>query len=143
MLRDTKKSSLEQTLAGRVKLMPSNKTEKVERGIKTSTPDKLFARLPVLLAKIKAGYNSYKLKNQIRQILYLLYRHNKIIKKFNQVIITIRVVIKDKKLVIVTEIQHFYSDLPKNIGNNLKHGIDCIIKHNEFLAEQMIENEIS
>ena len=53
------------------------------------------------------------------------------------------VVIKDNKLVIVTEIQHLYSDLPKDIGNNLKHETDCIIKHNEFLAEQIIKNEIS
>ena len=48
------------------------------KGIKILTPNKLLSRLPVLLAQIKAGNNSYKLKNEIRQILYLLYQHNKI-----------------------------------------------------------------
>ena len=51
------------------------------KGLKISTPNKLLTRLPILLAKIKAGNNSYKLKNEIRQILYLLHQHNKITKK--------------------------------------------------------------
>ena len=38
-------------------------------------------RLPILLVQIKAGNNSYKLKNETRQKLYLLYQHNKITKK--------------------------------------------------------------
>ena len=37
-------------------------------GFKTLTPNKLLTRLPMLLAQIKAGNNSYKLKNEIRQI---------------------------------------------------------------------------
>ena len=55
------------------------------KGIKILTPNKLLSRLPVLLAQIKAGNNSYKLKNEIRQILYLLYQHNKITKKFTTI----------------------------------------------------------
>ena len=51
------------------------------KGIKILTPKKLLTRFPILLAQIKAGNNSYKLKNEIRQILYLLYQHNKITKK--------------------------------------------------------------
>ena len=46
------------------------------------TPNKLLTILPTLLAQIKAGNNLYKLKNKIRQILYILYQHNKITKKF-------------------------------------------------------------
>ena len=42
---------------------------------------KLITRLPTLLAHIKAGNNSYKFKNEIRQILHLLYQHNKTTKK--------------------------------------------------------------
>ena len=34
----------------------------------------MFNRLLILLAQIKAGNNSNKLKNEIRQILYSLYR---------------------------------------------------------------------
>ena len=47
-----------------------------EKGLKVLTPKKLLTRLPVLLAQIKAGYNSCKLKNEIRQV-----QHNKITKK--------------------------------------------------------------
>ena len=35
----------------------------------------------MLLAQIKAGNNLHKLKNQIRQILYLLYQDDKTTKK--------------------------------------------------------------
>ena len=36
------------------------------KGLKILTGNKLLPRLPVLLAQIKAGNNSYKLKNEIR-----------------------------------------------------------------------------
>ena len=57
--------------------------EEVKEGkrLKILAPDKLLTRLSILLAQIKAGNNSYKLKNEIRPILYLLYQHNKITKK--------------------------------------------------------------
>ena len=77
--------------------------EEVKEGkwIKISTPNKLLARLPILSAEIKAGNNSSKLQNEIRQILYLLYQHNKITKTFfNQVIIIMEeniIVIRDPK----------------------------------------------
>ena len=48
------------------------------KGLKILTPNKLLTS--VLLAQIKAVNNSYKLKNEIGQIVYLLYRHNKITK---------------------------------------------------------------
>ena len=34
----------------------------------------MLSRLPILLTLIQAGNNSTKLKNEVRQILYLLYR---------------------------------------------------------------------
>ena len=49
-------------------------------GLKILTPQQTFTRLPILLAKIKAGDNSQKLKNEIRQLLYSLYRSKKISK---------------------------------------------------------------
>ena len=51
------------------------------KGLKILTSKNLLTRLPMLLAGIKAGNNSYKLKNEIRQILYLLYEHFKSLKK--------------------------------------------------------------
>ena len=40
----------------------------------------MLARLPTLLAQIKAGNNSLELKNEIRQLLYSLYRSKQISK---------------------------------------------------------------
>ena len=34
------------------------------------TPKQMILRLPILLAQLKAGNNSQKLKNEIRQIVY-------------------------------------------------------------------------
>ena len=43
------------------------------KGLKILTPDKLFTRLPILLAQIKAGNNSCKLKNknQINTVFFV------------------------------------------------------------------------
>ena len=49
-------------------------------GLKILTSQQMFTRLPILLAQIKAGNNSQKLKNEIRQLLYSLYRSKKISK---------------------------------------------------------------
>ena len=65
--------------------MPSlegNEQVKEGKGLKRLTPNKLLTRLSILLAQIKAVNNSKKLKNEIRQILYFLYRHTKITKKY-------------------------------------------------------------
>ena len=43
-------------------------------GLKILTKKQMLSRLPILLAQIQAGNDSTKLKNEIRQILYLLYR---------------------------------------------------------------------
>ena len=42
-------------------------------GLKILTDKQMLNRFPILLAQIQAGNNSIKLKNEIRQILYLLY----------------------------------------------------------------------
>ena len=62
---------------------PLEGDERVKEGkeLKIITPNKLLTRLPILLALIKAGNNSYKFKNEVRQMLYLLYSHNKITRK--------------------------------------------------------------
>ena len=41
----------------------------------------MLQKLPVALAQVKAGNRSEKLKNQIRQIIYSLYRANEITEK--------------------------------------------------------------
>ena len=52
------------------------------KGLKILTPQQMFTRLPILLAQIKAGNNSQKLKNEIRQLLYSLCRSKQIAKQF-------------------------------------------------------------
>ena len=49
-------------------------------GLKILTPQQMLARLPILLAQIKAGNNSRELKNKIRQLLYSVYKSKKISK---------------------------------------------------------------
>ena len=63
--------------------MPPLEDEEVKegKGLKILTPNKFLTRLSILLAQIKAGNNSYKLKNKIRKILYLFYHNTKITKK--------------------------------------------------------------
>ena len=45
---------------------------------------------------------------------------------------------------MITDPKTFYFDFdwPKNVDENLKHGIEVIIKSNESLAENKIKNEI-
>ena len=43
-------------------------------GLKILTSNQMLSRLPTTLAQLKAGNNSGKLKNKIRQLLYSLYR---------------------------------------------------------------------
>ena len=51
-----------------------NKQKQEEQGIKILMPSQMLSRLPITLAQLKAGNNSEKLKNEIRQLLYSLYR---------------------------------------------------------------------
>ena len=41
------------------------------QGLKILTPNQMLSRLPVSLAQLKAGNNSEKIKNKIRQLLHL------------------------------------------------------------------------
>ena len=59
------------------------KEVKEGRGLKILTTNKLLTRLSVLLAQIKTGYNSNKLKNKIRQIVYFCINIIKSQKQFN------------------------------------------------------------
>ena len=44
------------------------------QGLKILTPVQMLSRLPISLAQLKAENNSEKLKNEIRKLLYSLYR---------------------------------------------------------------------
>ena len=49
-------------------------------GLKILTLQQMLAHLPILLAQMKARNNSLELKNEIRQLLYSLYRSKQISK---------------------------------------------------------------
>ena len=55
-------------------ILEFNKQNQEGQGLKILTPSQLLSRLPISLAQLKAGNNSEKLENEIRQLLYSLYR---------------------------------------------------------------------
>ena len=59
------------------------------QGFKTLTPNQMLSKLPITLAQLKAGNNSEKLKNEIRQLLYSLYRSKKLTKQLYKSLIDI------------------------------------------------------
>ena len=58
-------------------------------GLKILTPNQILRRLPISLAQLKAGNNSEKLKNEIRQLLYSLYRSKKLTKRLYKSLVEI------------------------------------------------------
>ena len=94
-----------------IKYLPENKTFKIEEnkkmidiverilelnsekqlglGLKILTPNQMLSRLPITLAQLKAGNNSEKLKNEIRQLLYSLYRSKKLTKQLYKSLVDI------------------------------------------------------
>ena len=59
------------------------------QGLKILTPNQMLSRLPISLAQLKAGNNSQKLKNEIRQLLYSLYHSQKYTKQLYKSLVNI------------------------------------------------------
>ena len=55
-------------------ILKFNKQKQLGQGLKILTPNQMLSRLPSTLAQLKAGNNSKKSKNEIRQILHSLHR---------------------------------------------------------------------
>ena len=55
-----------------------NQLNQAVQGLKILTPSQMLSRLPIFLDQLKAGNNSEKLKNEIKQLLYSLYRSRKL-----------------------------------------------------------------
>ena len=51
------------------------------KGLKMLTPQQMLSRLPITLAQLKARNNFEKYKNEIRQLLYSLYRSKNMTKQ--------------------------------------------------------------
>ena len=70
----TKTEKSDKTLEIVEEILEFNKKNTIRRMIKNLTPNQMLSRLPITLAQLKVGNNSEKLKNEIRQLLYSLYR---------------------------------------------------------------------
>ena len=73
-------------------IFPRSEESQEGEGLKILTPNQMLKRLPIALAQIKAGNNSETLLNEIRQIVYSLYRSKEITKKvYNKIIKSIKI----------------------------------------------------
>ena len=57
-------------------ILKFNKQNQQGQDLRILTPKQMLGRLPITLAQLKTGNNSEKLKHEIRQLLYFLYRSN-------------------------------------------------------------------
>ena len=62
-------------------ILKFNEQNQQGEGIKTLTPNQMLSRLTISLAQLEGGNNSNKLKNEIRQLLYSLYRSKNMTKE--------------------------------------------------------------
>ena len=62
-------------------ILKFNKQNQEGQGIKILTPNQMLSRLPISSAQLQAGNNSEKLKNEMRQPLYSLYRSKNMTKQ--------------------------------------------------------------
>ena len=67
----------------------NNKQNQIGKGLKMLTPSQMLSRLPISLAQLKVGNNPQKLRNEIRQLLYSLYRSKKLTKEVYKSLIDI------------------------------------------------------
>ena len=66
-----------------------NSEKQIGLGLKILTPNQMLGRLPITLTQLKAGNNSEKLKNEIRKLLYSLYRSKKLTKNVYKSLVNI------------------------------------------------------
>ena len=72
------------------KILELNDQNQEGKGLKILTPDQTLSGLPISLAQLKVGNDSEKLKNEVIQLLYSLYRSKKLSKRiYNNLINTI------------------------------------------------------
>ena len=70
-------------------ILEFNEQNQSGKGLKILTSNQMLSRLPISLAQLKTGNNSENLKNEIRQILYSLYRSKKLTKQLYKSLIDI------------------------------------------------------
>ena len=66
-----------------------NQLNQAGKGLTILTRSQMLSRLPISLAELKAGNNSEKPKNEIRQLLYSLYSSKKLTKNIYKSLVDI------------------------------------------------------
>ena len=82
--------TLQICLNQKVKNLLNKKKNQRGQELKILTPNQMLSRLRIILVQLKAGNNSEKLKNEIRQLQHSLCRSKKLTKRiYNNLINTI------------------------------------------------------
>ena len=71
------------------KILEFNNKIQSGQGLNILTPSQMLSRLPISLAQLKAENDSEKLKNEISQLLYSLYRSKKLTKNIYKSLVDI------------------------------------------------------
>ena len=71
------------------RILEPNSEKQLGPGLKILPPDQMLSRLPITLAQLKAGNNSEKLKDEIKQLLYSLYRSKNLTKQLYKSLVDI------------------------------------------------------
>ena len=87
--KETEKSDKILEIVEEILIFNRENRKQQDSGLKILTPNQMLSRLPITLAQLKAGNNSEKLKNEIRQLLYSLYRSKKLTKQLYKSLIDI------------------------------------------------------
>ena len=66
-----------------------NSKKQSGQGLKILTPNQMLSRLPIPLAQLNTRNNSQKLKNEIGQLLYSLYRSKQLTKQIYKCLVDI------------------------------------------------------
>ena len=111
-----------------------NEGNQKEQGLKILTPGQMLSRLPISLAQLNAGDNSEKLKKDIRQLLYSLYRSKKLTKQIYKslinIIYSIETIFMNTENSKTSEHQNDEFDLPNN-----SYSISDIQDYFEFIIK--------
>ena len=88
---DVNENKRKEILKAVSKILDFNLNEQNQSGVglKILTPHQMLNKLPISLTELNAGNNSEKLKNEIRQLLYSLYRSKKLTKQIYKSLIDI------------------------------------------------------
>ena len=71
------------------RILELNSKNQLGLGLKILTSNQMLRRLPISLAQLKAGNNSEKRKNEIRQLLYSLYKSKELTRNVHKSLVDI------------------------------------------------------